>query len=56
MIDSAKAGKTTVPSDTELARLDDWLAGRYQFVDVSKGSSKEAAQALSAECHGLCGP
>ena len=50
MIDCAKAAKTAAPTDTELARLEDWLAGRFLFVDVSKGSSKEAAQALSAEC------
>ena len=39
LIDCAKTGKTDAPTDTELARLNDWLAGRYMFVDVSKGSS-----------------
>ena len=44
-------GSTDPPSAVELARLEDWLAGRYAFVDVSLATaSKAAAAAMSAEC------
>ena len=45
-------GSTDPPTPVELARLEDWLVGRYQFVDVSLATaSKAAAAAMSAECH-----
>ena len=44
-------GSTDPPSTVELARLEDWLTGRYAFVDVSLATaSKAAAAAMSAEC------
>ena len=44
-------GSTDPPSSVKLARLEDWLAGRYAFVDVSLATaSKAAAAAMSAEC------
>ena len=52
LVDCHKArGSTDPPSAVELARLEDWLTGRYAFVDVSLATaSKAASAAMSAEC------
>ena len=52
LVDCHKArGSTDPPSAVEFARLEDWLTGRYSFVDVTMATaSKAAAAATSAEC------